>query len=635
MGSIDKATIEQIREYSDIVEVIGSYFNLQRAGSGFKAHCPFHKEKTASFTVHPDRQTYHCFGCGTGGDVFKFIQQHEGVEFPDAVRILGQRAGISVVSSEEDRQTQPIYACLEEACQLFQDQLKGIALRYARSKRKLTDQTIRDFRVGYAADSWNFLLNHLSKNHTSEELMRAGLILESDSGGRLHYYDRFRNRLMFPIFNTTGKVLGFMGRTLEDNKSYAKYVNSPETSVFKKGRTLYSLRHAQRAIYDKNQVIIVEGTTDALQCHQHDLENALAPLGTAFTKDQRDLLIRRFPTAEYVFMFDGDAAGRQAAIRISGLMMGRGNSQVCLLPEGEDPDSILRTGRDLMGFLESRIPMTSFYIDALTQDNHLDISTPEGSLTLLQLLKSPISDAPVESHGVLIDFISQKLNLNPESVKRKVLDERIEIMGSRVMWREGDRESFEYKFIRQLISDGKPETIIYLCKERQAQEILTGLESKHILAYLEQRARTSPRQLAQDLNSVRDPLFKDKICSRIVNSIAIQAFQQGITLDKQRLEHLLTSPLWETEQRQRNYNQRRFFNEKDKRKARQEIRRSVRPTLEEIEETFRQIKFQKTKSRLYILDPKVVKDPRTEDALDQLNLDLDEIEEGEEDVHKK
>jgi DNA primase len=374
---IPKRTLEDIRFRNDIADVIGSYFTIQRAGSAFKALCPFHKEKTPSFHVNPQRQIFHCFGCGAGGDVFKFVMQYEGVDFIGAVKILAQRANIPLELEDTESggpDKSVLYRLHEEVSKLYHQALierksAAIAREYL-EKRKLPGEIIEEFFLGYAPDRWDAVLKWAESNKYSfEQVETAGLILKRSGtpGNATEYYDRFRHRLMFPIRDEQGRVIGFSGRCLDDHDKTAKYVNSPDTPLFHKSRVLYALDKARRNIVESREAIICEGQIDVIRCHSAGFKTAVASQGTAFTEDHMRTL-RRYADS-VVLVFDSDKAGQDAAIRTAGTFMGAGLAvRVAALPQKEDPDSFIRENgpdafRDVLARASSAV---RFQIDVLS-----------------------------------------------------------------------------------------------------------------------------------------------------------------------------------------------------------------------------------------------------------------------------
>ena len=345
-GYFSEEQIEEVRRANDIVEVIKEYVPLKRAGKDFKALCPFHNEKTPSFQVSPTKQIFKCFGCGKGGNVFSFVMATERLEFPEAVEYLARRSGIElekrVEVRERNRRRDSLFemnlwaAKVYHRCLLNSD--RGRPGWDYLSSRGLDETTWKRFRLGYAPDAWDFLLGLAGgKGYSSGDLDAAGLILPR-KGGTGHY-DRFRDRVIFPIFDVRGRVVGFGGRTLGD--ATPKYLNSPETSVFSKSTCLYGLDAAKEGVLREKRVVVVEGYTDCLMAHQHGVDCVVATLGTALTS-QHVSTLRRY-TDEVLLVFDGDEAGRAAAERSVDLFLEQDvDVRVVLLPGGDDPCDILR-----------------------------------------------------------------------------------------------------------------------------------------------------------------------------------------------------------------------------------------------------------------------------------------------------
>jgi DNA primase len=345
---IPQETIEQVREATDIAQIVGEYVRLKKKGRDMWACCPFHQEKSPSFKVSSDRQLYHCFGCGKGGNVFSFLMEHEGMTFADAVRYLAERAHITIREARTEQKQDEIerlnYAH-ELAVeffhkQLFQSRYSVVLDDYLRKKRGITDQSIEMFHLGLAGEDWDgFLRLATSKGLTNDELVKAGLVIKSERKGT--HFDRFRQRLMIPIYNLTNRPIAFGGRTLKKGEP-AKYINSPETPLYNKSRVLYGLNFAKDTIRTSHFVYVVEGYFDFISLFQLGVTNVVASSGTAFTPQQARLLAR-FAEEVYLF-FDADSAGRSAALRSVDSLFDAGlEVKVVSAPPGEDPDSVART----------------------------------------------------------------------------------------------------------------------------------------------------------------------------------------------------------------------------------------------------------------------------------------------------
>ena len=350
MGFIPQEIIQQVLDRCDIVEVISSYIPLKRTGRNYKANCPFHHEKTPSFIVSQDKQIYHCFGCGVGGNVISFVMAQEHLEFPDAVRHLAQKIGVRIETSERgDKKKRElrhqIYQANQWACQYFHENLlvnkSPMAVegrRYLKS-RGIELDSVKKAQIGMALDQWDGLLAYMNQKGVSlQVLQKAGLIIPRSN--REGFFDRFRNRIMFPIFDSKGRCVAFGGRTLEKDNA-AKYMNSPESVIYTKGQHLYGLNWAKDDIVLSHFAIVVEGYLDQVTSFQAGIRNIVASLGTALTIEQVRLL-RRY-TKEITVLFDSDAAGEQATLRSLDLLIEEGlNVKVTRLPKGFDPDLFIR-----------------------------------------------------------------------------------------------------------------------------------------------------------------------------------------------------------------------------------------------------------------------------------------------------
>jgi DNA primase len=362
--------INRVRDSVDIHDLISGFVTLRKAGRNYIGLCPFHAEKTPSFNVNPEKQIFHCFGCGVGGDIFKFLELQEGLNFPEALRKLADRAGISLPESRSrggsrrtDDERKALAKVLAEAADYFRRELEGPTGSIARAylaKRRVSGNVIAEFGLGYAQPAWEGLLRHLTqKGHDPAILEKAGLVVKrSESEG---YYDRFRGRIIFPIRDINGTTIAFGGRVLDD--SLPKYLNSPETPLYSKSNVLYCMDKAKEAARKHDHFIIVEGYLDAIACHQHGVRNTVATLGTALTEGHLRLM-RRF-TRKLKLIFDPDPAGVQAALRSFDLLAGSGmNVKVVSLPGGDDPDTFLtKQGHDAFTVcLKEALPFMDFIL---------------------------------------------------------------------------------------------------------------------------------------------------------------------------------------------------------------------------------------------------------------------------------
>ncbi len=378
MVNFSKRLLDDIRARCDIVDLIGQHLTLRRAGASFKALCPFHKEKSPSFHVNPQKQIYHCFGCGAGGDVFGYVMQHENVPFPTAVAMLAERAGIALEQAP-DAGGEPggdkpllyrIHADLAAFYRRCLLETKGAAHARTYLRERDLDDAIGDaFGIGYAPDRWDALEQWAAKYELPlEALMAAGMLVRNErENARRPYYDRFRNRLMFPIRDEQGRVIGFSGRALDPATQPAKYVNSPETPLFRKSRVLYAIDRARKAIADRGEAVVCEGQIDVIRCHAAGCEHAVAAQGTAFTEDHARMLKRYADSV--ILVFDPDTAGQDAAIRAAAVFMQAGLAvRVAGLPPGQDPDAFIRAqgAAAFQALLERAASVVAFQVDVLS-----------------------------------------------------------------------------------------------------------------------------------------------------------------------------------------------------------------------------------------------------------------------------
>ncbi|MGV3754108.1 MAG: DNA primase [Verrucomicrobiota bacterium] len=428
MAAIPPGLLEQIRAASDIVEVIGSYIPLKRAGANFTALCPFHKEKSPSFNVSSTRQGFHCFGCHKGGDVFKFVQEYENLTFIEAVRRLAERAKIPLDTFDGPGAAatrgmkEALFDLHEQITKRWQQALANDAAgqigRDYIAKRQISPEAVQLFRIGYSPDKWDDTVNFAkSKGFTEEVLEQSGLVIKRDEGGG--YYDRFRGRLMFPICDEQGRVIGFSGRVLSGDEKTAKYVNSPETLLFHKSKIFFGLDKSKRPILDAGYAIICEGQIDMIQCFMAGVKNIVAPQGTAFTNDHARILKRY--VNDIVLCFDSDNAGQNAAVRALDHLLGAELAiRVAVVPAPHDPDSFIREhGADAYRQLIEKAPsFFDFYLERLCKQN--DVATDQGQLAVLRAMAEAVNKA---NNAVTTDKYAQKtafrLGVSVDSVRKE------------------------------------------------------------------------------------------------------------------------------------------------------------------------------------------------------------------------
>jgi len=427
-GFVSDSTLEQIRAASDIVDVIGGYLPLKRAGANFTALCPFHKEKSPSFNVNPHKQIFHCFGCHKGGDVFSFVREYENIGFVDAVRRLADRAKIPLemdqnpVAQETRHIKDQLLQIHEQITQRWQNCLAneaaGQLARDYLATRGVSEEAIKLFRLGAAPDAWDDTVNWArSKSYDLGVVEKAGLILKKEETGR--HYDRFRGRLMFPICDEQGRVIGFSGRILTGDEKTAKYVNSPETPIFTKSKVFFGLDKTKRAILDANFAIVCEGQLDTIACFMGGVQNIVAPQGTALT-DQHARILKRY-VDEVVLCFDSDNAGQTAAVRsLDGLLASGLAVRVAIVPSPHDPDSFIKAngGDAFRNLIAAAEGFFDYYLNRLCASN--DLNSDKGRLTVLREMAEAVHKT---SNPVLVDKYAQKtalrLGVAPEAVRKE------------------------------------------------------------------------------------------------------------------------------------------------------------------------------------------------------------------------
>lgn len=429
--AVPEEIVDEIRSRCNIVDVIRSYIPVKKSGSGtWKALCPFHNEKTPSFTISEQRGRYHCFGCGAGGDVFKFIMDWEKVDFPNAIHLLASKCGVVIPEKtysdpRERQQAQQRAGKRERLYQINKEFADWYALllknnpdwpvsRYLAS-RGIPPETARKFQLGASPDSWDASLIHGRElSFSEEELLESGIALQNEESKRS--YDRFRNRLIFPIWNEQGRVVGFSARTIEKEAPGAKYVNSPETPVFRKSSILYALPLARKAIQEQNMAILCEGQLDTIAMHRAGLECAVAPQGTAFTDEQARILKRY--TDRVFLAFDSDAAGQKAAARALELLLPLDfEIKIIRFPEGSDPDEIYKASGEegLNELVDGAVDMLDFLCGIIFPKH--DVNTPFGKSRVIgeMLAYFRLISKPIAREGY-IRALSARLGVKEETV---------------------------------------------------------------------------------------------------------------------------------------------------------------------------------------------------------------------------
>ncbi|MGE5392961.1 MAG: DNA primase [Candidatus Saccharibacteria bacterium] len=415
--------VEEIKSRLNITDILGDYIQLKKAGTNYKAVCPFHSEKTPSFMVSPSKQIWHCFGCGLGGDIFEFIKQIENVEFSQALRMLADRAGVelkkpTVQELELNKQRNVLCEINEAASRYYQKVLwespsagAREAMGYLR-KRGLSDQTIRNWGLGYSPDDFHYLENFLAKGYRKDEIAQAGLIVKKEDGS---YFDRFRGRIMFPILSISGDTVGFTGRLIHEQPNTGKYINSPETPVYNKSEVIFGLYQAKNAIRKQGRAILVEGNMDVISCHQAGFTQTIASSGTAITLEQLSI-VRRF-CENLLFAFDSDSAGGNATRRALELALSLGfNVKIVELKAAKDPDELIKKGLGIwQKAVDSAPNYIEFFFNKLFSEH--DPESVEGKREITRELLPLIaraSDPITKAH--FVRKLSEKINVAEKAV---------------------------------------------------------------------------------------------------------------------------------------------------------------------------------------------------------------------------
>jgi DNA primase len=460
------SVITEVKQKLDIVELISEYVTLQKAGRNFKGLCPFHSEKHPSFFVFPDQQSWHCFGaCGTGGDIFAFIMKKEGTDFGQALRLLAQRGGVDLGSREvpskaEDEKKERLFQINEAAAEYYYHILSatkaGATARSYLAKRNIVPETIKEFRLGFSPDAWETVKGYLlGKGYTEKDIIEAGLIIEREEGGS---YDRFRNRLMYPICDIKGRVTGFGARVLDD--SLPKYINSAQTPIFDKSSSLYAIDKAQSAIRKKNLAIIMEGYMDVLTAHQNGWQNVVGSMGTSLTEKQVEGIKRL--TSNITLALDADLAGEEATLRGKAILAySNVEGKVISLPPGKDPDEVIGEEPALWEKLvEQAMPILDFAFQSVI--GRVDINkAKDKSLAVQKLLPSisEVKDATQKFH--YLEKLARQLKI--ERSELEVALRKLKTPGERPRVSKSTEQPGEQtRRARQLISSASEEYCLAL-----------------------------------------------------------------------------------------------------------------------------------------------------------------------------
>ena len=422
MAFLDESLIEEIKSSNDIVDIVSEYVTLKRTGTSYKGLCPFHKEKTPSFSVSADKQIFHCFGCGVGGDVIKFLMQTENISFYEAAQMLADRAKIELPQDETNidfskmKHKERLYQINLEAAKYFRNNLYSPEAKAAQdyiNKRHLDNETVNKFGLGFAFGTKNDLFNHLkSLGFTTNEMVDSGLIIKNEN----NFADRFRQRLMFPIFDIKERVIAFGGRVLDT--SLPKYMNSPETLIYNKSKNIYALNFARRARV--NKLLMVEGYMDVISLHKSGIPNAIASLGTALTESQGRLMRKYAP--EIILGYDADGAGQNAILRGLDILTSLGcNVKVLKIQDAKDPDEFVnKFGADkMLKLMDNAITLVEFKLDNLKKN--IDISNTDGKITYLNSVATVLSKINNSMERELyVNKIATELGIGVEAIYSEI-----------------------------------------------------------------------------------------------------------------------------------------------------------------------------------------------------------------------
>jgi DNA primase len=528
--------LQQIRDRIDLIDLISTYVSLSKAGQNYKGLCPFHSEKTPSFSVNPVRQMFYCFGCNVGGDAFTFLMKQEGMDFMEAVHELSQRTGVALPERRESvakitsgLSRQRYFHLYQLAAAWYhrnlQESPEGQFARDYLDQRGINRESWSTFQVGYAPDGWNGLSKWLEQQAVKpEELIQAGLVVrkENEDGSRVSIYDRFRARVMFPIADPRGQILGFGGRVMQDGDS-PKYLNSPETDLFFKGRSLYGLDKARQSATSAGRFYLVEGYFDVIALHQYGIANAVAPLGTALTSDHVNILRRLAPSV--MLVFDGDAAGVGAALRTLDLFMNSGiEVRVLLLPAGEDPDTFIRKNgvpafRELEGCAATLLDFAIMSVLNKAQKDSIQdrVKRADEILAILQKTKNPIEK------DEYLKVVSDRLGIRQDLLRKRLPTLRRQVDSS------SSSQAKENPVPKLSIPDGKPEErdlIVLLLQGRLEPDQIRQLNVeaftvplyRHILA----KALEHVDQEGQvNLETLRGEFGEDSAYESVVSQLSV------------------------------------------------------------------------------------------------------------------
>lgn len=514
--AIPEDIINEIKYRNDIETVISQYVTLKRRGKNLVGLCPFHGEKTPSFTVYPETASFYCFGCGVGGDVFTFTSLIENLDYMESIKLLAERSGVNLPDSGYDDSMQKlknrIYDINRETARFFHNCLLSDEGAWAREYllgRGLKPATIKKFGLGAAPDSWDALIKHLkSKGYTIDEMVTANVVGKSQRGT---YYDRFRKRVMFPIINIRGNVVGFSGRAMPgEDKQGGKYVNTSDTPVYKKSANLFGMNLAKN--HCEERIILVEGNMDVISLHQAGFENTVAPLGTAFTEEQANILARY--TKEVVLTMDADAAGQKAIRRAAEILEKTGlKTRVIVIPDGKDPDEFIKkNGPDrFKGLVEGAVSDIEYKLLMAAKD--IDLFSDDGKLKYLSAAAEIIaSQNDIMTRDIYIGKMSEKYGVSRTALETKVKELRRKFV--KTQEKKAISEIIRPKFTKD---DVNPEKRISV-KGTNAEETLIAVLLQHPDFYKIAVEKLPPEKMITSLN-------------RRIYNIIIETLESGANLD--------------------------------------------------------------------------------------------------------
>jgi len=533
------SSVDQIKSKIDIVSLVSSYIKLEKAGTNFKGKCPFHNEKTPSFFVSPDRGSYYCFGCQAKGDIFTFVQEFEGLDFIGSLKVLADRAGVALehYNAGEKTENQRLHSVLEQAVFFYEKKLSEnkVATDYLH-KRGVSDKTIKDFRIGLASAEWRDLYDYLlERSVTAKDMLAVGLIKQKDETDS--YYDTFRGRIMFPINDSSGRVVGFSGRALAPDDKTPKYLNSPETVLFNKSEILFGLDKAKKDIRVKDYSILVEGQMDLIMLHQVGITNAVASSGTALTETH--LVKLRRLSNRIIMSYDGDSAGFSASNRSSQLALSLGMElKLAVMPEGQDPADLAKENVEkLKECLRNSKHIIDFYVDALLSRNleprKLGQEIHKHVLPFVALLTSTIEKAHFIKSIAQKTFIKEEAlwddlkkvgtdngSLSKIDVQISPPMKRIEAIERRVlgviMWQKGNKDRVPGVDIEEI---EKQATRIFGDRIRELEEKFE--QEKDLLMFETESYYSGKTDLSRDINylllGLEEEYLKQKFTTAMLN----------------------------------------------------------------------------------------------------------------------